>query len=86
MAKVYITKWALTRGIEVVETASDTSKHMIGFKNGAYTYRVYGGDWHTTQAKAVARAEEMRLRKVASLEKSLERMRSLTFPLTPAEP
>lgn len=86
MAKVYVTKYALTGGIKIMETSSDITK--IGIRandSSGYISYFHGNDWHTTAEKADARAEEMRLRKIASLEKALERMRSLAFPLTAAE-
>lgn len=71
MAKIYVTKWALTSGIQVVNAPQNI-----------YYRRE---DWHTTWVDAVARAELMRGIRIASLEKSLGRVRALTFPLTPAE-
>lgn len=84
MTKVYVTKYALTTGIRIVETDSDLKKQMIAFKDGSsgYTSYVFGNDWHTTPEEAVACAEKMRLKKIASLEKSLTRIRALTFDLT----
>jgi len=39
------------------------------------------GDWHVTQESALAKAEQMRQDKIKSLEKSLEKMKRLTFKI-----
>lgn len=83
MSKVYITKWALTAGIKIRETDSDTNGTMIGVKEASgYRSCFHGNEWYATPEEAVARAEEMRLKRIACLEKSLKRIRSLTFDLT----
>ncbi|MRI57468.1 hypothetical protein D8770_26580 [Methylobacterium sp. DB1607] len=39
----------------------------------------YGEDWHPTREAALARAEEMRAAKIASLHRQIERLESLEF-------
>lgn len=82
MNTVYVTKYALTAGIKTMETDSDITGRMIAVKESlGYTNYLHGDDWHTIPEKALARAEEMRLRKIDSLEKSLKRIRALSFAL-----
>lgn len=80
--KAYITKYALTKGITVVEATAHENTNAITFKTGysmGYTQYIYKPDWHTTFSEARDRAEEMRQRKIASLRKSLAKMETLTF-------
>ena len=39
----------------------------------------HGNDWHRTEADAVARAEQMRVKKIASLEKQIAKLKKLSF-------
>lgn len=79
--KVYITKRALTEGIQVVEAILTTSETMIAVKiepRGLVAY-YHKPDWHVSWSEAVSRAEKMRLRKIASLRKLLAKLESLAF-------
>ena len=76
---VYITKYALSQGILKVEAEIVSGGTMISWRpEGKYTLRQYfhgrGRDWHTTLESAMKRAEDMRLRKVASLNKQLHKI------------
>ena len=77
---VYITKYALSQGILKVEAevVSDDGDMISWRPEGKYTLRQYfhgrGRDWHTTLESAMKRAEDMRLRKVASLNKQLHKI------------
>ena len=76
----YVTKYALTQGIEKIEVEvcgkdyPEMVKSIAGM-GGHY----HNADWHRTWAAAKAQAEKMRENKIASLEKSLEKMRALKF-------
>ena len=72
--KVWITKYALTRGIE--EIASDDISRMLIEKNGDLVMYgksglfpvVYNTDYYSLDKQsAIRRAEEMRQKKIASL-------------------
>lgn len=78
--KVYITKYALTQGIfevegEVHPTIGNGRMFCQANQGGIY----HKPDWHTTREEAVARAEEMRVKKISSLYKSLAKMETLTW-------
>lgn len=77
--KVWITKYALTRGIyevEVDELSADGG--YICQKNNARN--VFApGQWYVNYAFAASRAEEMRKKKITSLERQIERLRMLKF-------
>ena len=79
--KVFITKYALTAGIEVREVEQDpVFAHMVTTPgNFRQSFFVEGKDWHRTWESALARAEVMRRAKIVSLEKSLTRMREKPF-------
>lgn len=82
--KAWITKYALTEGIEVVdaEVCHDINSGMISYGRGLYAH---GKDWHRTPEAALARAEEMRKAKIVSLRKSIEKMERMTFNAPNAE-
>lgn len=75
--KVFITKYALSEGILVgegnrwedyVNCNFDGRKLLIGKR-----------DWHPTMVGAVDKAESMRLKKIASLEKQINKLKALVF-------
>lgn len=79
--KVYITKYALSTGIietDDAEICSNISGDMIRSKKHGYFYR---NDWHKNKEDAVLRAEVMRIKKIESLERQLEKLKGLKFSL-----
>lgn len=78
--KAWITKHALTEGIEVVDAEVCGDGGMIAYGNVGYgSQYAHRKDWHRTPEAALARAEEMRKAKIASLKKSIAKMEALTF-------
>ena len=83
--KAYITKYALTSGIQEMEgeVNSDISDRMFSTNKGTGYYGESffgeGKDWHRTKEGAISRAEQMRIAKIASLEKSIVKMNKLVF-------
>ena len=72
--KAWITKNALrSAGIKVVD-ADVIGKNMIAYGRDEYAFE---GDWHTTPEAALARAEEMRLAKIALLRKRIAKLGAL---------
>jgi len=82
--KVWVTKYALTKGILKFEKAEDTRDGMVyvkgehGFDYGTY-FHYEGKDWHRTAKAAFKRAEEMRLGKIESLKKQIEKLKVMDF-------
>lgn len=81
--KVYITKYALTEGItekevELCQTNFDMVQTKDGMRFNCY-YHGEGKEWHRTWESAVARAEEMRQKKIKSVEKQLEKLKNMKF-------
>ncbi len=75
---VYITKYALTTGIEQrdCELSSD-DRTMVWVKGGYNFYR--RGEWHESLDSAQRKAEQMRQKKIAALEKQIARLRAMRF-------
>ena len=74
----WVTKYALTQGIMKVdgEVHHGTSSNMFSY--GEYGY-AHGDDWHRTHESAVAKAEDMRKKKIASLKKSIAKLEAMNF-------
>jgi hypothetical protein len=80
--KAYITKHALTKGIYTVEIETDNVSsfdmdEILCFKGNYFIGK--GVEWHLTKEAAINKAEEMRLKKIASLKKQLAKMEALSF-------
>jgi predicted translin family RNA/ssDNA-binding protein len=76
----YITKYALTHGIfeREVEDCFEISSTMVkDCKNSHNTY--HRGEWHRSKDEAVAKAEAMRRKKIASLQASMKKLSDLKF-------
>jgi hypothetical protein len=86
--KVWITKYCLTDGIQACEAninrVFDTivSVDVPGGVNGHVNYHkpfYHKPFWHTTEAEAVAHAEKIRDRKIASLKKAINKLEKMEF-------
>lgn len=81
MAKVFITKYALTKGI--IEKEADIHSFRDGSKF-AYVRGEFIGYKMTVDAfydyeSAIQRAEEMRKKRIASLKRQIEKLEKLSF-------
>jgi len=82
--KFWISKYALTQGIYEVE-AEKTTNHlgevetMIMHKVDGMLVMYHGKEWHVTKEEAMRKAEEMRLKKIESLKKSIIKLEKLKF-------
>lgn len=74
----YITKYALTAGIYTREGEAE-GKHLSLNAGRSDAEFYHNSEFHETKEEAIARAEEMRDRKIASLEKQLDKLRSMDF-------
>jgi predicted ATP-grasp superfamily ATP-dependent carboligase len=74
--KVWITKYALSEGIEEHDV-TDCGEGMMLTANRYFHGE--GRDWHRTRESAVTKAEKMRKSKIASLRKQIERLEKLAF-------
>lgn len=76
--KAYITRYALTKGILEIE-AEFVSQTAIVEINALWTVYYHKPDWYLTREEAVAQAQEMRDKKIQSLEKSITKLKKRTF-------
>lgn len=79
--KVWITKYALTKGIIETE-AKLTSKDSVSvteFDPRLEMHWFYKGDWHKDKESAIKRAEEMRKKKIESLKKQIKKLEKMRF-------
>lgn len=81
--KVWITKYALTKGIFTleVEVCTQNASLVYATKPGPLQEREYYGKpyWHETLDEAREHAEGMRVRKIASLRKQIAKLQELKF-------
>lgn len=78
--RVWITKYALSTGIfEMdVESQSEDGKAVYG-KAWNQCFHGQGVEWCKTKAAAIARAEEMRNKKITSLKKQIDKLENMKF-------
>lgn len=78
--KVWITKYALTRGVFEMEVKSQSEDGTAVYgKSWDDYYRGEGREWHRTKVSAIKKAEEMRQKKIASLLKQIEKLKQMKF-------
>lgn len=78
--KVWITKYALTQGIlerSIRSFDDETAEDITGGHLRAKYY--YKGEWHESKISAIAKAEEMRKKKISSLKKQIEKLEKIKF-------
>ena len=82
MTHIYITKYALTIGVDEADAEISGGCAVVrkGSRPDQYLDQYFHeGEWHITKTAAVAKAEDMRKRKIASLQRSIAKMEKLTF-------
>ena len=80
----YITKYALSNGkILKIEArlCSDVSNTMIAYRaeGSRFDQYAHNTDWHRTLHDAIAKANEMRVKKIASLKKQIAKLEKMEF-------
>jgi len=85
--RVWITKFALTRGILVAETIGEVNysnvvrvpKHA-GYYKGRYHNGYYcDTEWYRTEEEAVAYAEKLRDAKLKTLRRQIDKLEKMQF-------
>lgn len=77
--KVWITKYALTTGIFIVDAEKSARAHdgiTYRFDGGPLQF-AFGKDWWTDELSAKSRAEEMRNRKITSLLNQIKKIETM---------
>lgn len=77
--KVYITKYALTQGIFEKEAEDRGDEVIKTVDEWPALFHGEGKEWHRTKESAVKRAEEMKIKKIQSLGKQIEKLKNLKF-------
>lgn len=77
---VWISKYALTSGIYELKVDHFSSDGTAVYGKGQFEcFHGEGKNWHITEEDAKKRAEEMRLEKIQSLKKQIEKLEKLRF-------
>jgi len=76
---LWLTKYALTDGIEEETARGDGHDDYVFVSGRLWSSYKLGRDVHLTREDAVRAAEAMRKKKIASLRKQIEKMEALTF-------
>lgn len=80
MKKVFITTYALTRGIKEEEARIKSFKEgEYAHIKGEYIGYAIGKEAFYTLEEAIKKAEEMRKKKIASLKKQIEKLEKMEF-------
>lgn len=81
----FITTYALSEGILEVKgvVCHNISSDMLWYRlpKAMFDSYAHGKNWHRTKEAALARAEEMRQRKIASLKKQIEKLENMVFEI-----
>jgi len=81
--KIYITKYALTKGIiedDAIKIDRELSKTMAVVDNDGWGRKYYHGDeFHYSETAARIKADKMRLNRIKALEKRIAKLKSLKF-------
>lgn len=76
--KVWISKYALSAGVQEVE-CGDITDGCAYSPYGGCNWLKMGIDAHDSREEAVAKAEKDRIKKIASLEKQIKKLKAKTF-------
>jgi len=81
MEKVFITKYALTKGIleKEAEICDYGNGHIRAYVKEEFSSYSLGKECFKTKEQAMERAEKMRLKKIASLKKQIEALEKMKF-------
>ena len=78
--KVWISRYALSEGVFELCAETTSIDGMISDPtNRCRMFHNEGNEWHRTRAGAVAKADGMRLAKIASLKKQIAKLEKLKF-------
>ena len=83
LAKVYVTKYALTKGIQIFENVRQcvsVSVDMIATAD-KHSQCFHKGDWYTNPNAAIKKAEEICSKKIESLKKQISKLEKMEFKI-----
>jgi hypothetical protein len=76
--KIWITKYALSTGIECADAEVQGTTAMYRTTNGRKVY-ADKGEWYLNEKEALQYAEKMRARRIEQLQRYLDRLEALEF-------
>lgn len=74
---VWITKYALTKGIYEKEVQETNFKDMVSVPNSIESF--HKPHWHESKEEALKQAETMRAKRIISLKKEVRKLEDLKF-------
>lgn len=74
--KIYVTKYALTKGIleEEAEPVANVETMVKVFKSGYIPSYYHSGEWFLNRKEAIDKANNMRLKKIDSLKRKIKEL------------
>jgi hypothetical protein len=76
MTKYYITKYALSKGVMILDAEKTGTEGMI---RGCPNQYFHPPDWHESWDEARLQIQKMRLAKIKSLKKQLDKLESMSI-------
>lgn len=75
---VYVTKNALTRGVEYIEVVETSIPDLVN-ENIKWGRSFHKGDWFNNKEDAIKDAEERKIKKLQNLDKQIKKISKLKF-------
>lgn len=82
MEKVFVTKYALSKGItenEVFEFLHGQNAHVREREGSSKVMFVSSRDWTRDKSEAISRAEELRIKKIQALNRQIKKLSAKKF-------
>ncbi len=77
MQKIFVSKYALTKGILEMDATIKEDMAVVPSLWGAQYF--HKGEWHLDKDAAVNQAEQMRHSRIVSLKKSIQKLEKISF-------
>lgn len=77
--KIWITKYALTKGIIERNNSEIVDDNVTCHISGCHYEYYHKGEWASSLENALEQTEKMRIKKIKSLEKQIQKIRTLEF-------
>ncbi|WP_142501298.1 hypothetical protein [Klebsiella sp. 2680] len=81
MTKVFVTKYALTKGPFAVEADVSFNGAMASWKINGYQQTAHGNDFWMTEDEAIADCERRRLARLESIDKQRKKLEEMKFTI-----
>jgi hypothetical protein len=80
--KIYITKYALTKGILLAETSTEDIEQKLKAVKGFPNMYFHPCDYAYSELEALTKAQELKAARIKSLQKSLKKLEALNIKIT----